>query len=176
MDSGPLLNTGGIIFISLYLISLIGVGLLGYVLKKENTKSIIVLYTKEYLGLDESELDGYSLSKSQDSDADKIPLTDKIEDHFSRYDLVYIHNENETEDEDETEDERTPCNMDNEDDVCGYNEECIIYNDDDEGYCELLSDDDDEDDDQDQVTQQERHRRHGDLEQGRTLHHPQHYE
>ena len=36
--------------------------------------------------------------------------------------------------------------------------------------------DDDKDDDQDQVTQQERHRRHGDLEQGRVLHHSQHYE
>ena len=37
MDSTPLLDASGIIFISIYLFSLIGVGLLGYFAKKENT-------------------------------------------------------------------------------------------------------------------------------------------
>ena len=37
MNYTPLLDTGGIAFISLYLLSLIGVGLLGHFSKKENT-------------------------------------------------------------------------------------------------------------------------------------------
>ena len=37
MDSTPLLDASGIIFISIYLFSLIGIGLLGYFAKKENT-------------------------------------------------------------------------------------------------------------------------------------------
>ncbi len=37
MDSAPLLNHGGIIFLFLYLFSLIGVGLLGYYSKKEDS-------------------------------------------------------------------------------------------------------------------------------------------
>ena len=42
MDSAPLLTDGGIIFLFLYLFSLIGIGLLGHYAKKEESASFFI--------------------------------------------------------------------------------------------------------------------------------------